>query len=168
MAREGCVDETLSTFSAALEANAIDDVLNSVTGNTKYSNIDHDVLALMRDELKQISVEESSHSALAWRTLSWICSVDTKACTHVHDEVFKETNLRQRINQVLPNQKLEVLEMVHEQWMQVLASHRINHNNDEESHQQSLCRSVSEEHTTTESLSCISKLTKNIRRDLLC
>ena len=168
VAREGCVDETLSTFSAALEANAIDDVLNSVTGNTKYSNIDHDVLALMRDELKQISVEESSHSALAWRTLSWICSVDTKACTHVHDEVFKETNLRQRINQVLPNQKLEVLEMVHEQWMQVLASHRINHNNDEESHQQSLCRSVSEEHTTTESLSCISKLTEDIRRDLLC
>jgi hypothetical protein len=167
VAREGCVDETLSTFSAALEANAIDDVLNSVTGNTKYSNIDHNVLALMRDELKQISVEESSHSALAWRTLSWICSVDTKACTHVHEEVFKETVLRQKINQVLPNQKLEVLEMVHEQWMQVLASHRMNHKY-EESHQQSFCRSVSEEDTTTESLSCISELTENIRRDLLC
>ena len=171
VAREGCIDETLSTFSAALEANAIDDFLKGVTVNSKYSNIDRDVLALMRNELKQISAEEGNHSALAWRTLNWICSIDKNACTHVYGDVFKEKNLRQRINQVIPNQQFEVLEMIFEEWSHVFASHRMYsefQTDEKENHQQSFCVNVPNEHTMIDTMTYISQLTENIRRGVSC
>lgn len=171
VAREGCIDETLSTFSAALEANAIDDFLKGVTVNSKYSNIDRDVLALMRNELKQISAEEGNHSALAWRTLNWICSIDKNACTHVYGDVFKEKNLRQRINQVIPNQQFEILEMIFEEWSHVFVSHRMYsefQTDEKENHQQSFCVNVPNEHTMIDTMTYISQLTENIRRGVSC
>ncbi|KAL7502026.1 hypothetical protein ACHAXN_000245, partial [Cyclotella atomus] len=98
VAKEGCVDETLSTFSAVLEANEIHDAIESNSDKTKYSGVDRSTLVLMRDELWKIAAEESTHSALAWRTLNWICSVDSNACNAVHSEVFDRDHLEMRIH----------------------------------------------------------------------
>jgi hypothetical protein len=136
VAKEGCVDETLSTFSAALEANEIHDAIESNTDKTKYSDVDRNTLVLMRDELRKIAAEESTHSALAWRTLNWICSVDSNACNAVHSEVFDRDHLEMRINQVISNKHSEVLQMIHNEWEQVFVSHKTKlgmHFNDEES-----------------------------------
>jgi hypothetical protein len=136
VAKEGCVDETLSSFAAALEANEIHDAIESNTDKTKYSDVDRNTLVLMRDELRKIAAEESTHSALAWRTLNWICSVDSNACNAVHSEVFDRDHLEMRINQVISNKHSEVLQMIHNEWEQVFVSHKTKlgmHFNDEES-----------------------------------
>ena len=65
VAREGCVDETLSTFAAAVEVEHITEVLDKAVQDTPYANIDHDLLALIRKELVSITMDESNHSALA-------------------------------------------------------------------------------------------------------
>jgi hypothetical protein len=113
VAKEGCVDETLSSFSAVLEANEIHDAIESDADKTKYSGVDNNTLILMRDELWKIAAEESTHSALAWRTLNWICDVDPNACNAAHSEVFDRDHLEMRIHQVISNERNEVLQMIH-------------------------------------------------------
>jgi hypothetical protein len=88
VAREGCVDETLSAFVAALEIEDINDVLENDISGSKYSNVDRRTLVWIGDELKSIAIEESNHSALAWRTLQWACGVDSAVCEVVQKEVF--------------------------------------------------------------------------------
>ncbi|KAL3795980.1 LOW QUALITY PROTEIN: hypothetical protein ACHAWO_013111 [Cyclotella atomus] len=73
----------------------------------------HNTLILMRDELWKIAAEESTHSALAWRTLNWICDVDPNACNAAHSEVFDRDHLEMRIHQVISNERNEVLQMIH-------------------------------------------------------
>lgn len=94
VAKEGCVDETLSALAAAAEVELIDEVLtNGVAEGNKYLDIDSELLVWIRNELHTISMDESNHSALAWRTLDWVCSVDHGACESVKQSVLDESNL---------------------------------------------------------------------------
>mmetsp|Transcript_25608 Transcript_25608/g.55088 ORF Transcript_25608/g.55088 Transcript_25608/m.55088 type:complete len:227 (-) Transcript_25608:65-745(-) len=94
VAKEGCVDETLSALEAAAEVDAINDVLNNVADGTKYADIDTKVLTWIRDELNIIAMEESNHAALAWRTFEWVCSVDSDGCNSVKEHVLNEDELK--------------------------------------------------------------------------
>jgi len=94
VAKEGCVDETLSSIELAAEI----ELLNSVLGDdhtvaTKYAGIDKKTLTWIRDELQIIKTEESNHAKLAWRTFDWVCSIDNDACNEVKDQVLNEDML---------------------------------------------------------------------------
>lgn len=93
LAREGCVDETLSALVAVAEAEAISTVLETGTGMTKYLNVTDSTLIWLKDELHKIALDESNHSALAWRSLKWVCSVDDKVCNAVYEAVLEEKKL---------------------------------------------------------------------------
>lgn len=101
VAREGCIDETLSALEVAAEVDLIDAVLNDdggameaeVVGARKYSGIDAPTLAWIRDELRTIALEESDHAALAWRTVRWACNVEPDACDAIGGQVLNEDEL---------------------------------------------------------------------------
>mmetsp|Transcript_29640 Transcript_29640/g.62960 ORF Transcript_29640/g.62960 Transcript_29640/m.62960 type:complete len:867 (-) Transcript_29640:380-2980(-) len=94
VAREGCVDETLSALAAAAEAELIDEALEGeVEEGTKYSGIKSEILVWIRDELRGIAADEGNHSALAWRTLDWVCAVDEDACDAAKRSVMNEDQL---------------------------------------------------------------------------
>ena len=93
VAKEGCIDETLSALDAAYKAELIGIALKTELEGTEYSGIDRDTLAWIQEELRVIAIDESRHSALAWRTINWICSVDREACDEVKTNVFKEDKL---------------------------------------------------------------------------
>lgn len=100
VAKEGCIDETLSALMAAAEAEIIRRVLQNRTdhdgGTThdgKYSGIEDATLAWMQRELQTIAGEESNHSALAWRTLKWVCDTDEEACHTVLRDVLEVNKL---------------------------------------------------------------------------
>ncbi|KAL7496516.1 hypothetical protein ACHAWT_007028 [Skeletonema menzelii] len=95
VAKEGCIDETLSALDAAYKAELIGIALETELEGTEYSGIDKDTLAWIQKELSVIAMDESRHSALAWRTINWICSVDSEACDEVKTNVFKEDKLEQ-------------------------------------------------------------------------
>jgi hypothetical protein len=42
---------------------------------------------------KIITLEEGRHSALAWRTIHWVCSTDSTACDIVKRQVFEKVKL---------------------------------------------------------------------------
>ena len=94
VAKEGCVDETLSALAVAAEAEMIDHAItHGGTEGTKYSGVEKEVLTWIRDELQTIAIDESMHSHLAWRTLDWICTVDVDACEITKQQVLNEDNL---------------------------------------------------------------------------
>ena len=94
VAKEGCVDETLSALAAAADVETIDEVLEKGAAiGTKYYGIGRELLVWIRDELRIISMDESNHSALAWRTLDWVCRVDAKACDAAKQNVLDENML---------------------------------------------------------------------------
>ncbi|KAL3808109.1 hypothetical protein ACHAXA_001015 [Cyclostephanos tholiformis] len=94
VAKEGCVDETLSALAAAADVETIDEVLEKGAAiGTKYYGIGRELLVWIRDELRIISMDESNHSALAWRTLDWVCRVDAKACDAAKQSVLDENML---------------------------------------------------------------------------
>ncbi|KAL7544881.1 hypothetical protein ACHAWF_008239 [Thalassiosira exigua] len=92
-ADEGCVGETLSALDAAADVDLINRVLEGEAEGAKYSGVDKKTLVWIRDELRTIAIEESSHSALAWRTIKWVCSVDVDACDAVQDQVLNKEQL---------------------------------------------------------------------------
>ena len=94
VAKEGCIDETLSALAAAAEVELIDEVLEKGAAvGTKYYGIAAERLVWIRDELRTISTDEGNHSALAWRTLDWVCRVDARACGAARQSVLEETKL---------------------------------------------------------------------------
>ena len=94
VAKEGCIGETLSALAAAAEVELIDKVLeNGAIEGTKYFGIDIELLVWIRNELLNISIDESRHSALAWRTLDWVCTIDAEACNTVRRSVLAESKL---------------------------------------------------------------------------
>ncbi|KAL7469744.1 hypothetical protein ACHAXS_010918 [Conticribra weissflogii] len=104
LAREGCVDETLSALAAAREVDDLmemfersDERVDPFRG-TKYDGVDRAAVERIRDELRTIALEESGHSALAWRTLAWVCGVDAEACEVVREEVLRERSLEARFD----------------------------------------------------------------------
>ena len=54
---------------------------------------------LIAAELQSITLDESNHSALAWKTLLWVCSIDSNACLAVEKDVFDSVKLNMRIEQ---------------------------------------------------------------------
>ena len=96
VAKEGCVDETLSALEAAAEVEIISRVLSEgADDSNKYYAIDRDILTRIRDELQIIASEESSHAALAWRTFQWVCSIDSDACDAVNKDILSEDKLEE-------------------------------------------------------------------------
>jgi len=93
VAKEGCIDETLSALAAAADAEVITNVLMTGIGGSKYLNIAYPTLVWIRDELEKIALDEGSHSALAWRTLKWVCTVDSEACKAVNEAILEGDQL---------------------------------------------------------------------------
>jgi hypothetical protein len=82
-AREGCIAETLSALELAMEVD-----------RAAAANVDvDDVSNMLMRKTKIIALEESRHSALAWRTIHWVCSTDSAACDSVKREVLETTKL---------------------------------------------------------------------------
>ena len=135
VAKEGCVDETLSSLVAAAEVEMINDVLKNNGGSaqigSKYYGISNKLLSWIRDELRTISQDESSHSALAWRTLDWVCSVDVIACDAVKESVINEDKLIKAFERRFGSGRNvdyspELLERMMMTWKNIYSSH-FNH-----------------------------------------
>jgi hypothetical protein len=130
VAREGCVDETLSAFAAAVEADHIADVMTKGAVNSLYHGIDDDLLDFIRKELVTIAMDESNHSALAWRTLNWVCSIDSNVCEAVHKEVFDERSLETRLSRRADasfGEKSFVLQAMRKEWTKIFNAHMHAH-----------------------------------------
>ena len=121
VAREGCVDETLSALEAAAEADFIKRVLVDGSDGTKYSSIDRDVLTWIGDELQIIALEEGNHADLAWRTFKWVCSVDSHACEAVKEQVLNKDELEKAFQLRFSsfNGQSETLEMINDGWRMI-------------------------------------------------
>mmetsp|Transcript_39717 Transcript_39717/g.83496 ORF Transcript_39717/g.83496 Transcript_39717/m.83496 type:complete len:630 (+) Transcript_39717:53-1942(+) len=136
VAREGCVDETLSALEAAAEADLLRAALvtrtsNSGTNNldtsSKYADIDEDVLKWIHDELQTIALEESKHAALAWRTLEWACRKDEDACRAVRRQVLNENEMeaafRRRFGSSFSGSSSAILQNAGNVWRKMIDSH---------------------------------------------
>jgi len=97
VAQEGCIDETFSAIAAYSEAVDIEAIMQGASGETPYSEIDQATLSWIRDELQIIGVEESTHSLLAWRALSWVCDIDLHVCEMVWENVMTKRNLEKAL-----------------------------------------------------------------------
>ena len=75
--REGCFDETLSALQMAIQVDA-------------FSALPHpdELTRMLMNVTRTIALEEGKHSALAWRTIHWICQVDTTACNNIKSELI--------------------------------------------------------------------------------
>ncbi|KAL3771026.1 hypothetical protein ACHAWO_013204 [Cyclotella atomus] len=119
VAKEGCVDETLSAIAAAFES------LELMNEGSKYAALDVSTATWIRSELNTIAMEEANHSALAWRTLFWVCSVDSEACDVVKKEVLDVKQLETRFNYrfaKIYEGRPEVLEEMNASWREVYKS----------------------------------------------
>eukprot|EP00984_Skeletonema_dohrnii_P032971 scaffold28185_cov121-Skeletonema_dohrnii-CCMP3373.AAC.12 len=143
VAREGCVDETLSAIVADLEVEDISRVLEEGIQGNLYSNIERDTLDWIMKEMQTIAKEESSHAALAWRTLDWVCNIDSDACEAVHRDVFDEVSLEVRFNQRAMNALSDtstVRNKLKEDFAKLLEVHRNVRSNSDMSHvKKSVC-----------------------------
>jgi len=95
VAKECCVDETLSALELAAKIELLDAVLSNEVAveATKYADIDRNIITWIRHELHTIAMEESSHASLAWRTIDWVCTIDDEACIAVKEEVLNKDEL---------------------------------------------------------------------------
>ena len=121
VAKEGCVDETLSALEVAAEVDVINTVLaGGVVEGTKYSGVDSDTLVWIRDELRTIALEESSHAALAWRTFKWVCSVDSDACEATKQSVLNDDWLDRAFdNRFGRGERTERLQQMEKDWKEI-------------------------------------------------
>ncbi|KAL7525528.1 hypothetical protein ACHAXR_002531 [Thalassiosira sp. AJA248-18] len=117
VAKEGCIDETLSALIAVADAG----------GDAKYLNVTDSTLIWIQDELSKIALDESNHSKLAWRTLEWVCSVDADAdaCSAANEGILDEKKLavafHQRFDRVdIDNEVLMKLRMA---WKKIYTSY---------------------------------------------
>ena len=83
-AQEGCIDETLSALTAAYEVESHIDKIERLSPDTK---------SMLKDKIRTIAMEESRHSALAWRTVKWACRVDPNACSSVEENILRPDRL---------------------------------------------------------------------------
>jgi len=133
VAKEGCVDETLSALAAAADVALIDEVLKhggAAKGTTKYSGVDTELLIWIRNELHTISVDESNHSALAWRTLNWVCAVDTDACDAAKRSVLDKEKLNKAFQlrfSRFPHGNPELMERMLAAWVSIYTTQNVLH-----------------------------------------
>jgi hypothetical protein len=161
VAREGCVDETLSALAAAVES------LELSEGGGKYNVLDVSTATWIEDELNTIALEEATHSALAWRTLFWVCSVDTEACNTVKRDVLDVKELETRFDYRFANsfeKKPNLLEEMQIAWRRVYEKLGSLDSSSREL-DEDLC-SKSQQHGGENNI--LWKLTDNILRGALC
>ena len=129
VATEGCVDETLSALAAAAEVQMIGNVLEyGAAKGTKYYGIASELLIRIRNDLQTISMDESNHSALAWRTLDWVCMVDTNACDAAKQNVLSEYNLMKAFHRRFARDfkaPAELLDRMMVAWRNIYSSQKI-------------------------------------------
>ena len=128
VAREGCVDDTLSVFAAAFEVEHITEVLDKGIQDSLYSNTDRKTLSFIRGELVKIAMDESNHSALAWRTLSWVRTVDRGACDSVYNDVFDESKLEIKFKQCAKcsmGHENSTLHSMRSEWKKIFNAHML-------------------------------------------
>ena len=122
------MDETLSAFSAAFEVKHITEVFDKGIQDSLYSNINRETLSFIRDELVKIAMDESNHSALAWRALSWVRTVDCGACDSVHNDFFDESELeikfKQRAKGSMGHENL-TLHSMRSEWKKIFIAHML-------------------------------------------
>lgn len=162
LAREGCLDETLSAFVAAVEVDHIAEVLAGKVQDSPYSNVDPELLVFIKNELANIAMDESNHSVLAWRTLNWVCSLDKAACDAVHNDVFDETALESRFYQRADasfGETASVHQSMRSEWMKVFEAHKNTLSG------QSHCK---EEDTSSSEMPVVDSVTENIVRQVAC
>lgn len=166
VAKEGCIDETMSAFAAAVEVEHITKVLKIGTDGTKYFNVSHSTLTWIRDELYNIALDESNHSALAWRTMSWVCWVAPDACRVVNDTVFEEKRLeisfQRRFASIgLDDESLEKLRAI---WRKIYSAHKSF-----EVNSSSACSiDEAEARNADATTSLMAHLSENILNSILC
>ena len=109
VAKEGCIDESLSAISAAIEVKLINEILEGQEESDKYSGLGIETLKWIRDELTVIAQDEFRHSNLAFRTLEWACGLDEALCTHVKSTILSEELLAEafslRFQDLLANRR---------------------------------------------------------------
>ncbi|KAL7557053.1 hypothetical protein ACA910_009889 [Epithemia clementina (nom. ined.)] len=76
---EGCIGETLSAMDLAIQVD------------TKYSKTGR--MTPMTASIEKIALEEAQHSALAWRTIRWVCATDDEACEAVQKAALNEASM---------------------------------------------------------------------------
>mmetsp|Transcript_6090 Transcript_6090/g.12216 ORF Transcript_6090/g.12216 Transcript_6090/m.12216 type:complete len:1238 (+) Transcript_6090:226-3939(+) len=170
VAKEGCVDETLSTYAAAVEVAEIEDVLENKKKHSKYSNVDRETLSWIRKELQVIAMDESNHSALAWRTLLWVCQMDADACDAVQESVFDDDNLdlavQRRFGGVFGTE-WKMSEIVRGEWNKIYEGFkRLNIEASGAYEKGGLCIDGEMDHRPNGNL--VLSLTENILRGVLC
>ena len=111
-AREGCVDETLSALVAALE---VDEQLNHPEKMKWLTKEEQDWL---KDTVRTIAIEEAAHSALAWRTIHWICRSDRIACESVREKVLEPVRLEKALELRMQGRP-ESLETLKDAWSSI-------------------------------------------------
>jgi hypothetical protein len=52
-----------------------------------------DMSSLLVDKTRKIALEEGKHSALAWRTIRWVCNTNKGVCDAVKREVLNPSHL---------------------------------------------------------------------------
>lgn len=126
VAKEGCVDETLSALAAAAEVELIDHVLKhgAVDQGSKYFGVSSGTLVWIKNELHTIAMDESKHSALAWRTFYWVCTVDSEACSIVNQAVLDGNKLKSAFQHRFGSKNFavetpELLERMAEAWTDI-------------------------------------------------
>ncbi|KAL7482351.1 hypothetical protein ACHAW6_008024 [Cyclotella cf. meneghiniana] len=174
VAREGCVDETLSALAAAVESEEMSRAIeNGSDREDKYAGLDSSTAAWIRDELTVIAMEESYHSALAWRTLYWVCSVDSEACSVIKREVMDESELELRFNYRFASafaDKPVLLAEMKREWKKVYETLLANLSLDESNFEVDGldCSEADKRKEIENGNDALSQLTRNILRGVLC
>jgi hypothetical protein len=82
VANEGRIEKTLPALEPAAEAD-------EAVG--KRGSLD-DVSALHANKTRKRALEEGNHSALAWRTIRWLCNTDESVCVVVKREMLNPSH----------------------------------------------------------------------------
>lgn len=161
LAREGCLDETLSAYTAAIEVDHISLVLEQSLQGSVYSDLDRETLEWIREELVTIGSEESNHSALAWKTLKWVCSVDKEACDDARKEVFNEQSVERRFVQRAESLLMETLvsrDLMRNEWNKIHDAFRTAQGAD-------VCSTID---VASEDDTLVAKMTANVIKQIQC
>ena len=108
VAKEGCVDETVSALLLAAEIMMFD--LYKIDKPFSW-----------KDKVTVIAKEEANHSALAWRTIYWACNEDKALCEEIINYMLFEGQARARkhIRSSGFNLDINIVKNVENEWMKI-------------------------------------------------
>jgi hypothetical protein len=111
--QEGCVEETLSALVAFME---VEEELD------QEPNIGTKIKELLKDKMTTIAMEEASHSALAWRTVQWVCNKDSIVCDPVAHQVLSADRLQRAFQRRFHHSSACAVEKAERQCSRVLST----------------------------------------------